>query len=75
MSNYAIVLELRRKSIGGWHVLHILLTLMTIVWVIVYIAHAMVNYIHNRKLDKQIDRVMTLDAIALEISKNRNTPL
>ena len=59
MSDYAVILEMRKKYLGFWHLFHLLLTLGSGgVWLVVWIVHWLICNSHNQKINRQIDRIM-----------------
>lgn len=57
--SYAVILEMRKKKIGGFmHVVHALLTLTTLIWGLVWVGHYLYVDSHNKKLEDQINKLM-----------------
>lgn len=66
MTDYAVILEMRKKKIGGvMHFIHFLLTIMTLIWGVVWLGHYLGVYFHNKKLDEQIDTLIGAKAAAI----------
>ena len=57
--SYAVILEMRKRKIGFFmHFIHFVLSITTILWTIVWIAHYLVVKSHNSEIDKQINRLL-----------------
>ncbi|MNF29686.1 hypothetical protein D3C85_1141130 [compost metagenome] len=62
MSSYVIMLEMRKKYLGWWHLFHIILTLCSGgVWLVIWVVHWLVCNQHNKQIDRKIERVMDAD--------------
>lgn len=63
-NGYIAVLEMRKKHVGFFmHMIHLLLTLMTGLWVIVWVGHAVHVSNHNKQIDRQIQRLIDADVL------------
>lgn len=56
MSTTAIMLELQKQKTS--HILHLILTILTGVWAIVWIICAVNTCSNNREIDRKIQRVL-----------------
>lgn len=75
MSDYAVILEMRKKKVGAlMHLIHLVLTLMTILWGVVWFGHYLHVYFHNKKLDTQIDQLIysRAEALSAKVRERRN---
>jgi hydrogenase maturation factor len=63
-NGYIAVLEMRKKRVGFFmHCIHLLLTLLTGLWVIVWVGHAVSVSNHNKSIDRQIQRLIDADVL------------
>ena len=57
--NLHMLLEMRKKHVGVvWHIIHAVLTLGTGFWAVIWIAHGLSVYSHNRAIEKQQDMLV-----------------
>ena len=56
MNTTALMLEMQKKKTN--HLLHLILSLLTIVWVIVWILCAIETNSHNKAIDRKIIAVL-----------------
>ena len=61
MSTHAVMLEMRRKKTS--HIFHLIFSVLTGgLWIVIWLLCALSNSLENRKLDKQIDRILLAEA-------------